>query len=249
MITYILNPFVYLLLLLLVIWRKRNKLSRKTLRYRIGLLAVLFYLFSTPFLITPLVERLEDTHPPIRLTELDTAVTYHVLVLGAGHGYDSRLPANARLGHTMLSRLVEGIRIYRQLSHARLITSANSPYGLASQASVVRETAILLGVDSSRIYMQEEPYNTATEAGSYVTKWGTDTPLILVTSARHMPRAVDWFQQQGVKQIIPAPTDFVIKKDQPFHWRRLLPDLSLFGLWQSTLKEFSWELWVMGYGL
>lgn len=242
MIAYLLNPFPYVALLVMYLWVKRRRPGRNNFIGSLFFSFLVFYLFTTPFLIHPLVQYLEDQHTPIALQTLDTNSKYHIIVLGAGHGYDRRLPPNSRLNATALMRLVEGIRIYRSLPHSLLITSANSAYGLETQASVMRGAAIALGVDSSRIRMLVEPYNTESEAQSYVAHLGRETPLIIATTAKHMPRAIDWFEKKGVKNIIPAPTDFVIKKDQPFHWGAFIPSFMYFDLWQNTLKEFSWKL-------
>ncbi len=65
-------------------------------------------------------------------------------------------------------------------------------------------TAVALGIAPSDTLQSTIPHNTETEAFAYAQRFGTQTPLILVTSTLHMPRALFWFQQQGIAAI-PAP--------------------------------------------
>lgn len=238
MILYFLNPFLYIALFIGYLLVKRNNSGSKVFPRHLVLSCFVLCLFSTPFLISPLVENLEDGYPPLSIGGLDTTIAYHIMILGAGHGYDHRLPPNSKLSHTALMRLIEGIRIHRQLPHSLLITSSGSVYGLESQASVMRDAAILLGITPSDIRMLEEPHNTETEAASYVANFGTDTPVIICTSSYHMRRAIGLFENYGLKQAIAAPTDFYIKRDQPAHWGQFLPNLSYFNMWQTVLKEY-----------
>ena len=120
---------------------------------------------------------------------------------------------------------------------AKLITSGPTGKGDKSQAQLMKETAIGLGIGQERIFVQEAVTNTQTEAAAYVSVFGTDTPLIVCTSAIHMARAVAWFEAKGVKRIIAAPTDFLAPKSVAFQWRSLLPSLKNLDLWQQWGKE------------
>jgi uncharacterized SAM-binding protein YcdF (DUF218 family) len=152
--------------------------------------------------------------------KLDSTKLYHIIVLGAGMGYDERLPARSLLGNVMLGRLVEGIRVHKLLPGSKLITSGYSSIGRKPQGEVAREAAIILGVDPSLVFAQGQPSNTYEEALQYVKDWGTGTPLIIATSAIHQKRAVYLFKKAGVSHVIAAPTNYRFKKDNPrtFSW-------------------------------
>lgn len=79
-----------------------------------------------------------------------------------------------------------------------------------SEAELLAETAILLGVDSAYIKILTNSENTLSEANTYINTFGKTSQLILVTSAAHMPRAMYLFQKAGLNPI-PAPTNFLIK--------------------------------------
>lgn len=152
-------------------------------------------------------------------------------------GYDKRLPATSLLEPVLLTRLTEGLRVWHAAPQSILITSGKSRSGLPPQALVAREAAGLLGFDTSRVFAFPLSVNTRMEADEYVAKFGKDTSLVLVTSAIHMPRAMQIFQQNGIKEVIPAPTHYLIKKDNPFAVNQLLPNPVFWGHIQAALHE------------
>jgi len=221
--SFLINPLPVLYLLLLagavfLILRKK-KASRWFF-----LLSVLWLLAITtsPF---PrfLVSRLETRYPTLLSFPVsDTSRFVNILVLGGGHTHDLRFPPNNQLSANALGRLAEGIRLYRRIPHSRLITSGYTGKEDISQAMVMYRTALLLGVDSSRLSLQEEPRITWQEALSYRQNFDTTATLIIVTDAIHMPRAMMLFRKAGLHPIA-APTNHYVKKG--FH--RPKPDISL----------------------
>lgn len=143
-----------------------------------------------------------------------------ILVLGGGHTNAPTLPPNDQLSSSALSRLAEGIRLKQGRPDARLIGSGNSLSHRTPQATVLMNTAVALGISPLDTLQSPRPYNTETEARAYVRRFGTAQPVVLVTSALHMPRAVYWFERAGVT-VIPAPTDHYVKPDpqrSPYTW-------------------------------
>jgi uncharacterized SAM-binding protein YcdF (DUF218 family) len=94
--------------------------------------------------------------------------------------------------------------------NAKLIMSGYKGRSEISQAEVLFRTGLILGIDSAAMEISDKPHNTITEAEEYVKKFGTERPLVVVTSASHMKRAVEIFQNKGIT-IIPAPCNFNIK--------------------------------------
>ena len=197
---------------------------------------IILYITCLPFIPRALIFTLESKYPPININDLLNK-KYHILVLGAGKNDDTRLQFQQRLSPLALMRLIEGVRLCLQLSETQLITSGPKGKGDKSQAQLMKETAIALGVQQECISVQENVTNTETEAAAYLAAFGTDTPLIVCTSAIHMPRAVAWFEANGVKQIIAAPTDYLAPKSIAFQWRSLLPSLKNLDLWKLWGKE------------
>lgn len=211
----LLNPIIWLIVGFFILWCFRKKWKTRTLRFGYSFLGLMFYFFLTPVLPFFLISRLEFAYPPLRVETLDTAKSYHIVVLGGGMGYDDRLPATSLLETVMLGRLVEGIRVHNKLPTSIIITSGYSSIGRKPQAEVAREAAIILGVNPGRVFAQGEPANTWQEAQQYVKDWGTRNPVIIASSAIHQKRAIYLFKKAGVQTVLAAPTNYRFKKDNP----------------------------------
>jgi uncharacterized SAM-binding protein YcdF (DUF218 family) len=185
----------------------------------IGALTWLFLISVSPFPVY-LVQQRESRFPV--LWELpEQSDSLHILVLGGGHTLSPDLPPHDQLSDQALARLSEGVRLKQQLPEAKLIGSGNSQSNRTSQATVLMNTAVSLGISPLDTLQNTRPFDTETEAYAYAKRFGTENPVILVTSALHMPRAVYWFEQAGV-EAIPAPTDHRVKPDpqkSPYNWK------------------------------
>ncbi len=174
--------------------------------------------------ISPLpvyLAKLEESQYPSLWTIPDTLRSPHILILGAGSSTDPKLPPNNQLSTTTLSRLSEGIRLYRQHPKARLIGSGNAKEKRTPQAKIVMNTAVAMGVSPSDTLQNTTPFNTESEALAYFNRFGNQSTVILVTSALHMPRALFWFKANGINAIS-APTDHCVKidpEDSPYNWK------------------------------
>jgi len=153
--------------------------------------------------------RLESRYAPLDLATAPASTVArlrYVLVLGAGHVSDPRLPATSQLGGASLHRLVEGIRLHRQLPGSRLILTGGPGLDKVPNAEVVAAVARDLGVAQANVIVVGQPRDTFEEAASVRDIVGT-APFVLVTSAAHMPRAMRVFGDAGLHPV-PAPTDY-----------------------------------------
>lgn len=206
--------------------------------------------FIFTFMISPilvfLVKSKERMFSPWSAASMDGDSSFHIMVLGAGKVSEPGLPPSTQLGGTVLARLVEGIRIYRKMPGARLISSASAGDSKITQAKTVADAAVDLGVSSLDTLQLPGGYNTESEAMAYADRFGTETPLILVTSAVHMERAVFWFEYYGV-EVIPAPCDYRIKEDPDdpeIWWRPSFGRLDLFRIWIHEKLGMWYALWL-----
>lgn len=211
---------------------------------------VLFLLYANPFLSGRLVDRLENRYPVLtadRIAALQEEAggdPVHIIVLGAGHVPDPRLQPSQMLEAQVTMRLVEGIRIHRQLPGSRLVTSASAVHGTYSQAEAVRDAARSLGVDPRAIHMQTDPENTCQEARAFVRDFGPGARVVISTSALHMRRAMMLFEQQGALPVA-APASYVRKRNparafDPDDW---LPSPEHIENLESAFKEYTGYLW------
>jgi len=198
---------------------------------------LLFWLLcATHALPAFLIKRYEA---PVKVCQphlLDTTQTYHIHVLGAGYSLDPRLPATSQLNQVTLARLVEGIRIARQLPKYTLVTSAYSSVGLEPQASVAKRAAIDLGIPSQNIKMITTPSNTSEEVQAFVNQFGKNKNVIVVSDAMHLPRAKMLSAKHGI-QAITAPSGYKVLEGPNEYNGINFPNLASMNLMNSYLRE------------
>ena len=201
----LLNPFLICLILftLSLLWlcfRRDNRIVRGGLL--LSLLGLI--LFSTRWLPDLLITQLENQY--VVVTTANPAISW-IVVLGGGHSDKGGVPANDELSSASIVRLVEGVRLYRQLPKATLLLSGGSGYvGKTSEAAYLAILASWFAIPANKLVLETDSINTADEAVA-IKKMVHDDFFYLVTSAIHMPRAMALCKQQGLHPVA-APTDF-----------------------------------------
>ncbi len=181
---------------------RRRRKGRQLLA--VSLLALAMISLGLPF--DPIGRWLEGRHPAILVPEQARELmgVRWIVVLGGGHRSGEDLPPSSLPNDASIYRIVEGIRLYRALPESRMIFSGSGATRSASQAGVYERLARALGVDPERIDLEESPRTTFEEAQRVRARVGEE-PVVLVTSAIHMPRAVRIFEDAGIS-VIPSPT-------------------------------------------
>ncbi|WP_194778181.1 YdcF family protein [Pararhodonellum marinum] len=233
---FLINPAFWLALLLgwmiWISWRKGG--------WHRGVTALSVLLLIGLFKPLPkwLIASLENQYPPLLdFPEQHFDKPIHILVLGSGHVPDLNLTANQRLSTTALSRLTEAVRLYQNLPESQIIFSGKGQDGFRSSAGGAYFAALELGVDPVRMDTLHTPAHTLQESIDYVGRYGKDQPVILVTSAIHMPRAMAFFGHQGLNPI-PAPAQFETKVHPSGKSYWLIPHLRNLTLLQLVLHEY-----------
>lgn len=247
LVSSMLAPLPLLSLLLLAVflfWVLRKK---KLMRWSMALSLLWFLLIATPFLPNHMLNKLESSYTPLSfqhslfLQPADSNI--HILVLGAGYATDERLSHTAMLSSSGLARLTEGIRLSRLLPNATLIFSGYSDRQTLPQAEMGARAAIELGINPARIQTIPQPWNTKDEARHYYERYGTGQPLILITDAAHMTRAMYHFKKAGLNPI-PAPCNLRIKKnDIPKTLSYYLPSSQNITYTEILFHEYLGLLW------
>jgi uncharacterized SAM-binding protein YcdF (DUF218 family) len=199
---------------------------------------MLFVIFSlTPvanFILRPLETRYS------LYNHQGTKIQY-IVVLGNWHSQDMNFPLSSQLSSVSLTRLIEGIIIYHQNSGSKLVLSGNYCGTTVSNAKVMADVAMALGVQKENIILKEGALNTEEEAyliGKFMKN--ENKPFVLVTSASHMTRSMKLFREQGLFPI-PAPTYFRIR--HPLNIS-LLPNTNALQSVDIALHEYlglAWE--------
>ena len=235
---FLLDPFniLWLLIGLAAVFYFLEK--TKLFRYSLGSILCWLLITSTPLVPNLLLSSLESHFVPVQVSDLsNTEQEYHIIILGGGHGYDDRLPPNSLLSLNALGRLNEGIRLHRQLPNSKLVLSGYSSSGRTTQAEMLQNTAILLGVNEVHTLIQMEPANTHQEAQVYASNYGNSHPVILVTSAAHMPRAMFLFDKFGIVAT-PSPANFRLKGSRK-RKRIGLPSMNNINNLNAALSEYA----------
>jgi uncharacterized SAM-binding protein YcdF (DUF218 family) len=213
-------------------------LKKEKVSITIFILAGIWLLITSNFLLPNfLITKLENKFSPFTKDVIQNdSVQYNIVVLGAGFSNNKRLPYNDQLSSTALSRLIEGIRIHNLLPNSKMVVSGPGFNGGISQAEVFSKTAASLGVDTSVISTIQTATNTQEEAKAYALRFDKNIPVILVTSASHMPRAMMMFKSQGITPI-PAPTDFQSKGtgESTPSW---VPSAEYMGMMKTAMIEY-----------
>lgn len=206
---FFINPLNHLFIWLILVYFLRQSTWLKWLGFLIGLWFIIIFISPLPILA---VESLEIEARSIHLPPKSND-SIHIIVLGAGYGNDYQLSSVAKLGSTVAKRLMEGLRVYQLYPNAKVITSGAKLSRSKSQAQAVAEAAIDLGIsvnDTAHLY---NTLTTEHEATMYVQRFGIEKPIVICTDAIHLPRAMYWFKQKGVRRVYASASDYMIKID------------------------------------
>ncbi|MCW4469943.1 YdcF family protein [Flavobacterium sp. MFBS3-15] len=230
----LLNPLT-LFWILLALSAICYKLKRKKTCRILAIVAVAeLFLFS----VTPLpIWMMRNLEGQYSIYNPNTLQRYPILVLGGGHTNDPDLLPHQRLSHVALARLTEGMRHYRLTPGSKLILSGYSQSGQTSMAETMALAAVSFGISPKDTLMMTEPATTWDEAQEYKKRFGTSGEFLLVTSASHMPRAMETFKCAGLKPI-PVPAEFVIKHDPQKYLYNWKPSANKLLYSQIALHEY-----------
>ncbi|KFD19240.1 envelope biogenesis factor ElyC [Yokenella regensburgei] len=212
-------PLPLLLLLmglgLFLVWCSR---FQKTGKSFISVAWILLLALSLQPVADWLLKPIENTYPTWRG---ETKVQY-VAVLGGGYTWNPDWAPSSNLINNSLPRVTEGIRLWLANPGAKMIfTGAPAPGNPVSTAEAGARVAESLGVPRSDILVLDKPKDTEEEASAIKAAIG-DAPLLVVTSASHLPRAMIFFQHAGLHPL-PAPAN-QMAIDSPLNpWERAIP--------------------------
>lgn len=215
----LLPTFIYplglacVLIVAALILAKRRGLQRGAL-----ILALLvLWIASNRWVALGLARSLEQRClPPVEIPQVEVAV-----LLGGG-----TLPAEPPRQMVELNgsgdRVLYAAWLYQQGKVAHILLSGGLLDWETGKSTPAQDMAALLemmGVPSEALWLQTESRNTYEDAvySARILKSKGVRRVLLVTSAWHMPRAVDLFQSQGV-EVVPLPVDYTVTEAG---WRQL----------------------------
>ena len=227
-----------LLLGLALVWFTRRQRAGRWLATSAALaLLVLGYGFVSGGLLATLERR----HAPVADVSAAAGRVRWVVVLGGGSSSDAGLPAAMRLSEASQARLVEGIRLQRQLPGSRLLLSGGSVFGSDPDSETMRALAVGLGVDPSALDLDSYSPDTETQAEVVRERVGAEE-FYLVTSASHMPRALALFRKAGTNPL-PAPAHFLTQQSRGLSPNDFLPSAGGLRRAEAAAYEYLGLAW------
>jgi len=183
-----------------------------------GLLGIflLLLLFSTGWFSQVITNRLEHQYPVVN--SIDPGIHW-IVVLGGGQQRHVNAPVNQLLSGQTIQRVVEGVRLYRQLPGSKLIMSGGGESDVTtSESTHMAELASLFSIPHHDLILETASINTADEVVE-IKQWVHQQPFYLVTSAMHMPRSMALCHKQGLNPIA-APSGYPYGKAQD--WQKII---------------------------
>jgi uncharacterized SAM-binding protein YcdF (DUF218 family) len=191
----------FMLVGLFLLWFTRRQRAGKAL---VTFGAMLLVGLSNIFISNALLRPLEHEYPPLVVAHIGAgapAVSF-IAVLGGWADHDPDVPITSHVSPALMVRLIEGVRLHREIPGSKLILSGDN-----DSADSMAEMAEALGVSTEDILRLSKPRDTEEESQQIAPIVGPQR-FILVTSASHMPRAMGLFRKRGL-QPIAAPTDYL----------------------------------------
>jgi uncharacterized SAM-binding protein YcdF (DUF218 family) len=229
---------------LLLLWLKHEK---RWARIFVGLSVGSLAVFSNHAIAAFLTRPLENKYSPMpefrRAEDVPPALRpcVAIVVLGGGHADSPTLSRVNQLSSSSLSRVAEAVRISRWLPNAKLIVSGHHNAEI-SHAQVLGEAEVSLGADPMRIVRMDDPRDTEDEIAELSRRVGT-APVALVTSAWHMPRAMELCRHFKVNAIA-CPADFLEKPEPGSHAGYDVWELESLERSTKAIHEYLGLLWL-----
>lgn len=246
LITFLISPLSIAIIMASTGWGiYRTKRKRLAIAFLLGSTVVLL-LGSLSGWTYDRTRRLEYTYPPFEIDQHDRDPNQPtvIAVLGTGFNADELLPANSRVTGSFHARLLEGLRIYRAIPDSKLHVSIAGKAPDQAKTEFLSDITSLLDIAPERITALTSAESTEDEAEAIKNSY-PDNAIILVTSASHMPRAIDTFARQNVAAT-PAPCDYSTTRaaspnDKP--WQRWIPSPDGLGRNHQFARELMASVW------
>jgi uncharacterized SAM-binding protein YcdF (DUF218 family) len=177
------------------------------IRFLTVMTLLLVCILGSPLVARVLMASLEEQYAPFNSA---TAKRFHaIVVLGGGVYPKGTLRPTDTLSYYSTERTMCGIDLFHHGYAMRLLFSGGDSSLFEEgpeEAVAMKQLAMRLGVPEEAT-MIETQSRTTYEGAVEVSKLVGEKPVLLVTSASHMPRALGLFQKQGI-DTTPSPCGY-----------------------------------------
>jgi len=242
------TPIVWILIFLifgLILTRKlRKKLKLNVGRYFLIFAICILYFLSIKPVSNILVYSLECKYqvPSIEVLEkVDIMV-----ILGGGFKASNGFRKSPEASSATYSRVFNGVKYFRRSGAEVLVLSgAGEQRDSETNADVMKDIAIALGIPRNKIITDGESHNTmehAIEVAKIFPK-SKNVQIGIVTSALHMPRAMQAFSKKFQNNaIVPIPVGYIYSPLR-YNFENLIPHIDAFSTSNYAIHEWVGMLW------
>lgn len=242
------TPIVWILAFLIFGLMLTEKLRKKP-RLNVGRYFLIFatcilYFLSIKPVSNLLVYSLERQYQsPSREVLEEVGV---MVVLGGGVMSSEGFRKYPEASGATYSRIFNGVKIFRQSGAKVLVLSgAGGQRDDETNADVMKDIAIALGISEDKIITEDKSHNTMEHAIELAKLFPLEERMCIgiVTSALHIPRAVQAFRKKFPKNIVvPIPVGCIYS---PPAWSvdRLIPSAGAFSTSSYAIHEWVGMLW------
>ncbi len=131
-----------------------------------------------------------------------------IVVLGSGFRPFEGRPLTSVLDGAAVVRVAEAVRIARRWPDVPLHCTGWGADLPGSSAEAACALAVELGIAPTRTVLHPEARDTSEEAAAVAAALPPGARVLIVSHASHMPRAMRWFELQGLRAH-PAATGFI----------------------------------------
>lgn len=231
---HLFRPLIWIVLLFLYALLTKNA-KRKRLSFRVGFGVLLF--FTNP-LLSNLCLKAYEAEP----VQLAPTQTYNVgIVLGGLVSYSP--DDDAGYFNNVSDRFIQTALLYKGGHIRNIVVAAGNGYPTKNrftEAGFIKAHLVQLGIPAEKIFTDGESRNTLENAQN--TRLVLDSahlrgPYLLISSAMHLPRAVQVFRKAGVDAAI-YPCDFLSRgTGNNLLEDYLLPSSLALPRWDNLIKE------------
>jgi len=229
------NPFIWILLLLLATWLFRSKKWKK--RFKFAALIILL-VFTNPLLHRMAIQQWEHN---LQKTEVAEGKAEIAVVLGgmaAFHEPSGRVRFNGAS-----DRLWQAVALYKEGYVSKIFIAGGSPKIILKEkpeSEFIRDYLLLLSIPENDIFIENRSKNTYQNAlytGELFEKMNWEKNIVLVTSAFHMTRAKACFKKQGF-EVFEYSADPLKSVSKITPKEIFIPDIGTMGKWSMLFKEW-----------
>ena len=237
LISILLSPFNWIILLLIVAWLLRKRPSK---RIALFLALGIFLVFGNPWLFNLYAKKWQA-----KPVAIDTMKQYSCGIVAGG--FASPDEKDSGYFNSTADRFIQAVKLYRLgiIKHI-LVSGGNGKTddNHFREGAWVKGELKTFGVPDSVIFVEDKSNNTQENAlysKQILDSQNLKPPYLLITSAYHVPRAALIFQKAGVP-VIPFPCNYTAGRGSSSFWD-LLPRPSALMSWDIYLKETVGYFW------